>query len=252
VALLAALLAGCAPPAPTPPPTPALVRVLATELTEPLANDLALAYAANNPAVVVAPSWAPAADLAAALQSGQADLALTVTPDPALFGTPLGEVSLVVVVNPANPLNTLTLAQARALFAGQLTEWEQVGAGAGQVNVVARAPDGEAGQAWAEQVWGDAPGAVTPNAALAPSWDAMQTLVAEDPDALGYMLGPLVDDTLKPLALTGANGAAVTLQLLVVAMAAGEPSGAARGWLAWAQGPAGQAVVAQRHTPLEP
>ena len=116
------LLAACATPTATPPPTPALVRVLATDLTEPLALDLALAYAADNPAVVVAPTLAAADTLAASLQAGQADLALTVTPDPALFGTPLGYVPLTVVVNPANPLDRLPLATAQALFSGQVTD----------------------------------------------------------------------------------------------------------------------------------
>ena len=259
-ASLLCLLAGCAQPAPTPPPTPALVRVLATDLTEPLALDLALAYAADNPAVVVAPTLAEAGTLAGALSAGQADLALTVTPAPtqigqaaALFGTPLGYVPLTVVVNPANPLATLPQAQAQALFEGRVLEWSALGAaGLGQVRVVARAPESDAGRAWAGQLWGPAAGTVTPNAVLAPTWVAMRTLVGDDPNAIGYVIGPRLDETLKPLALTGADGAAVTLQVLVVAVAAGEPSGAARGWLAWAQGAAGQAVVAQRHTALAP
>ena len=247
------LLAACATPTATPPPTPALVRVLATDLTEPLALDLALVYAADNPAVVVAPTLAAADTLAASLQAGQADLALTVTPDPALFGTPLGYVPLTVVVNPANPLDRLPLATAQALFAGQVTDWALAGGDSGPVAVMARAPDSEAGRAWAGQLWSaPAEGTITPNARLAPTWDAMRALVAADPQAIGYVIGPALDDTLKPLALTGADGQAVTLQMLVVAVAVGEPAGAARGWLAWAQSADGQAVVAQRHSPLTP
>ncbi len=229
------------------------MRVLATDLTEPLALDLALAYAASNPAVVVAPVLAEAGTLAASLQAGQAELALTVTPEAALFGTPLGYVPLTVVVHPANPLAALPLEQAQALFAGTVLEWSALGAaGLGQVRVVARAPESDAGRAWAAQLWGGAGGSITPNAVLAPTWDAMRSLVAEDPNAVGYVIGSLLDETLKPVALTGAGGEAVVLQVLVVAVAAGEPSGAARGWLAWAQGAAGQAVVAQRHTALTP
>jgi ABC-type phosphate transport system substrate-binding protein len=254
---VALLLAGCAQASPTPPPTPALVRVLATDLTEPLAWDLALAYAANNPAVVVAPALAAAGGLAAELEAGQAELALTVTPDPALFGTPVGYVPLSVVVNPANALETLPLAQAQALFEGRVLEWSALGAagqpaGQGQVHVVARAPDSDAGRAWASQLWGEAAGTVMPNALVAPTWEAMAALVAEDPYAVGYVIGPVLDDRLKPLQLTDAEGQVVAMQLLVVAVAAGEPSGAARGFLAWAQGAAGQAVVAQRHTALAP
>ncbi len=252
VSLLLSVLVGCAQPAPTPPPTPALVRVLATDLTEPLAFDLALAYAANNPAVVVAPALAEAGTLAGALGVGQADLALTVTPDAALFGTPLGYVPLTLVVNPANPLATLTLAQAQALFEGRVLDWSVVGETAGQVRVVARAPESDAGRMFAGQFWGTTAGTITANAALAPTWEAMRTLVGEDPYAIGYVIGPVLDNTLKPLTLTSADGKEVVMQGLVVAVAASEPSGAARGWLAWAQSAAGQAVVAQRHTALTP
>ncbi len=228
------------------------MRVLATDLTEPLALDLALAYAAEQPAVVVAPTWAEADGLAASLTAGQADLALTVTPDAALYGTPLGYVPISVVVNLANPLDELSLEQVQGLFTGRVADWSQVG-WQGQVVVAARAPESDAGRAFAGQVWGDAAEAiVSPNARLAPSWAAMQTLVGDDPYAVGYVIGPALTDDLKPLRLTDADGAVVSLQLLVVAMAAGEPSGAARGWLAWAQGEAGQGVVAERHGALKP
>ena len=67
------LAAACAAPAPTPPPTPALVRLLVTDLTEPLGWDLALAYAKAQPSVVVVPQLAPAGNLAAELIAGRAE-----------------------------------------------------------------------------------------------------------------------------------------------------------------------------------
>jgi hypothetical protein len=93
---------------------------------------------------------------------------------------------------------------------------------------------------------------VTANARLAPTWAAMRTLVAENPNALGYLIGPEVDESVKPLALAGDGPAPPDLRQLVVAAAAGEPGGAARAFVAWAQSRAGQAVVAERHDRLEP
>jgi phosphate transport system substrate-binding protein len=246
------LAAACAQAPPTAPPTPALVRLLVTDLTEPLGWDLALAYGDANPAVVVAPQLAPAGSVAADLAAGQAELALTVDPDAALFATPVGYLPWAVVVHPGNPLETLDPDQARALFAGALTEWSQVG-GAGQVLVAARSADSAAGQAFLARLWGGAAGAqVTANARLAPTWAAMRTLVAENPNALGYLIGPEVDESVKPLALAGDGPAPPDLRELVVAAAAGEPGGTARAFVAWAQSRAGQAVVAERHDRLEP
>jgi phosphate transport system substrate-binding protein len=250
--VVALLAAACAQAAPTAPPTPALVRLLVTDLTEPLGWDLALAYGDANPAVVVAPQLVPAGGVAAALAAGQAELALTFDPDAALFATPVGYLPWTLVAHPGNPLEALEPEQARGLFGGALTEWSQVGGGAGQVLVAARAADSAAGQAFAARLWGGAAGAgVTANARLAPTWQAMRALVAENPNALGYLIGPEVDESVKPLRLAGAGQPQPDLRQLLVAAAAGEPAGAARDFLAWAQSRAGQAVVAERHDRLE-
>lgn len=247
--------AACAAPRPSPPPTPALVRLLVTDLTEPLGWDLALAYAEANPAVVVAPLLAPAGSLAAELAAGRADLALTADPDPALFATPVAYLPWTVVVHPGNPLAALDLDTARALFAGQLTEWTALGAGPGQVQVVARAADSTAGQAFAALLWGGAPAAeaaVTRAARLAPTWDALRAMVAENPSAVGYLIGPALDGSVRPLPLRAEGRPALALRQLLAAASAGEPTGAARDFVAWAQGSAGQAVAAERHAALEP
>jgi phosphate transport system substrate-binding protein len=190
--------------------------------------------------------------VAAALAAGQAELALTADPDPGLFATPVGYLPWRVVVHPGNPLQALEAEQARALFAGALTEWSQVGGGAGQVLVAARAADSAAGRAFAARLWGGEAGSVTANARLAPTWGAMRALVAENPNALGYLIGPEVDESVRPLRLSGGGQAAPDLRQLVAAAAAAEPAGAARDFLAWAQSRAGQAVVAERHESLEP
>ena len=247
--LLAGLAVGCASPTVAPPPTPALLRVAVTDLTEPLLLDLAAAYASVNPAVALAPSLAPPAALAGLLQSGQADLALTTAPDPALFATPLGYVPVRLVVHPSNTLETISLAQAQALFAADITDWAQVGGRAGQVQPVARAAGTAAAQSLVQAGLG--PLTVTVNALTAPTWDAMRAIVAQNPNALGYLIAPLSDNTIKPLGLTGPGGAPLALRLLAVAESAHDPTGPARDFLAWVQTPAGQTIVARRHEPLK-
>jgi phosphate transport system substrate-binding protein len=247
--LLLALCAACASPTLAPRPTPALVRVAATDVTEPLLLDLAAAYARVNPDVVVAPNLAPEAALAAQLAAGQADLALTTAPDPSLFATPIGYVPFVFVVHPNNPLTALTLPQAQSLYAGRLPDWGQVGGAAGPAQVVTRGPGTGADNAF--QVTAFGPVTVTTNALVAPNWAAMRQLVSANPGAIGYLIAPEIDATVKLLPLQGANGAPLPLRLLAVAEAAGEPSGAARSFLAWAQSPAGQAAVGVGNEKLE-
>jgi phosphate transport system substrate-binding protein len=250
--ILAALAAtaACATATVPPPPTPALLRVAVTDLTEPLLLDLAAAYAEANPRVSLAPSLAREADLAARLQSGRSDLALTTSPDPQLFATPLGYVPIRLVAHPSNPLETLSLAQAQGLFSGGITNWAQVGGREGQVQAVTRPTDGDAAQALAQTPIG--PLTVTVNARVAPTWDAMREIVAQNPNALGYLIAPRLDTGLKPLTVTGPDGAPLNLRLLIAAQASQSPTGSARDFLAWVQSPEGQAAVARRHDPYQP
>ena len=247
--MLLALLSACASPTLTPRPTPALVRVAVTDVTEPLLLDLAAAYARVNPDVVVAPSPAPQSALSAQLAAAQVDLAFTTVPDPKLFATPIGYVPFEFVVHPNNPLHSLSLAQAQGLLAGRLADWGPVGGAAGPVQVVTRGPGTGADAALAATAFG--PITVTTSALVAPTWAAMRQLVAANPGAVGYVIAPELDATVKPLLLQDAQGAPLPLRLLAVAEAASDPSGAARNFLAWAQGPVGQTAVGMRNEKLE-
>ena len=147
------LAAGCAaPPPPTPTATPAVIHALATGLTEPLLLDLAGAEARLNRGIVGVPELAPADSLAAQVAAGQAHLGLTIEPAPELFATPLGYVTLRVVVHPSNAVAALEAEQLRAIFTGQAAEWEQVGRHAGQIQVVTREATSDAARLFAERV----------------------------------------------------------------------------------------------------
>jgi phosphate transport system substrate-binding protein len=250
LALLLAVTAACATATVPPQPTPALLRVAVTDLTEPLILDLAAAYSQANPAVALAPTVAREAGLAGRLQSGQADLALTTAPNPQFFATPLGYIAIRLVAHPSNPLDKLTLPQAQGMFSGQLKDWAQAGGRQGQVQAVTCPTDGDAARALAQTPMG--PLTVTVNALVAPTWDAMREIVAENPNAAGYIIAPKLDPSLKPLTITGPDGAPLSLRLLIAAEAASQPNGAARDFLAWAQTAAGQAAVARRHEAYNP
>ncbi len=234
--------AACAPrpvPGPAADATPAVVRILATDLTEPLLLDLGGAYTEANRDVALIPEQVSAAALKSDLSAGRADLGLAVDPGPGLFATPLGYVRLAVVVHPANQVSQLDLAQVQALFAGQVTDWANAGGEPGPVQPVVRPPGADAAQVFgAQALSGAAPSA---NALVAPTWAAMLELVAQTPGAIGYLPDFAVEPSVKAVRVP------VDLRALIVAVAVTEPAGPARDFLAWAQSAPGQAVVAQRH-----
>jgi ABC-type phosphate transport system substrate-binding protein len=86
--------------------------------------------------------------------------------------------------------------------------------------------------------------APSPSALVAPTWAAMLELVAQTPGAIGYLPDFAVGPSVKAVRLPAA------LRALIVAVAAAEPSGSARDFLAWAQSAPGQAIVDRRHEPI--
>jgi hypothetical protein len=137
----------------------------------------------------------------------------------------------------------LSTAQVRALLAGEITDWAQVGAAAGPVQVVVPPAGSEAARLLDQAVLQGTP--PTTSALLAPGWEAMRALVGEDGLAVGVL--PRAELTAALRAAEWAEEARV----LIVAEALAEPTGPARAFLAWAQSAAGQAVVGERYEPVE-
>lgn len=223
-----------------------------TDLTAPLFFDLAAAYAEVRPNVSLAATVVSPATMFSDLGARRADLGLVVAADPDLFATPLGYVSFAVVVHPTNPIADLSAPQLREIYAGRVTDWGQVGgvpaaqlpgsSTGGAIQPVSRDENSDAAQAFETGILlGESPSA---NTLVAPTWDAMRQAVSENPGAIGYLPTPELEASVKVVSVAAA------LRALVVAVAALEPEGQSRDFVAWAQSAAGQEVVAHRYEPV--
>lgn len=136
-----------------------------------------------------------------------------------LWGTPLGEEPIVVIVNPTNAVNDLTLAQVQDIFAGRVGGWS-----------VAVREDGDDSRLAFEAMIETQP-ALTSR--VAPSPEAMLKFVAQTPDGIGYLPLSWLNETVKALTIDGRppTDADYELKALLVAIAKEEPTGAAREWL---------------------
>lgn len=237
---LALLLAGCALPGAAPgatrTPTPDFT-VAATDLTAPLLADLVAAYreVGTVPRVTVVAQSALPAELAAR----NADLGLTANPAPGQFATPLGYVTFAVVVHPNNPVTTLSAAQVRAIVAGEIVSWAQVGGPSAPITVIVREDESDGARALAFE-------SITRSALIAPTWAAARELLAQSQGALTLLPDFELHDSVKVIAVDS------PMRALIAAVAPTEPGGPARDFLAWAQSQAGQAIVAQRYERLAP
>lgn len=144
---------------------------------------------------------------------------------------PIGQDSLVFVVNPANSVAELTYDQIQSLYAAQLRSWRTVNGEEAAVNTRIHYwvyPLGNEVQTALENGL-----RIQPHNAqavgIAPHPQAMRQAVAADPAAVGFLPRRWLDSSVKEIALTSAPVDLPTLPILAVSAAA--PSGSLYTWL---------------------
>lgn len=219
---------------PTVAPTPVVVRVAATDMGESLARDLAEAYREVRPdvTILIVPATEPDA---------QVLIAAEIEPAGSGFRSPLGGVKLVPAMAAEAAPPTLSAAQLAAVLSGEVEDWAQVGGSPGPITVVTRESESEAERLITQRF---GLGVAPPTARVAPGWAASRALISGTAGAIGVLPSPETDATLRVLSTS------LSIMIGLEARAANEPTGVVRDWLAWAQSPAGQFVVAERHIPL--
>ncbi len=212
------LIAACAAPPPTLTVQPP-IRVATTISAQPF-TAAATDRTANPGTTFEITLAASTSDLMDQVASGGViGITLFLPDESTLWGTPLGEEPIAVVVNPANTINDLTLAQVQDIFAGRTAGW-----------AVAVCEDGDDSRLAFESLTATKPALTS---LVAPSPEAMLKFVAGTPNGIGYLPLRWVTESVKALTIDGRlpTDADYALKAMVVAVAKEEPGGAARDWL---------------------
>ena len=270
--VLSLALAGCqAPIVPaSPTPTLATIHVFTEPGTAPLLRELAASYHLPNTIIAWQIEEADWSAIQGWLAQGRAGFALTAyfPTQSTLWGTPIGENNLAVVVNPANPIESLSVDQLRAIFTGRVTNWQALGGANQPITVVSRS-EGESSTAlFRSLILGNR--LVTGAAQLALSDEMLFADIGADRGALGYISiaalapDPNGNDTLNGLRIVPIGGLLPPFSGMR-SMAAGQyPLRAPiafcgttppvdpliHDFFAWVQSPAGQAIVARHYQAL--
>lgn len=129
-----------------------------------------------------------------------------------LTAVPIAYDAIVVIVNVSNPVRNLTIGQTRAIFAGRIRNWRELGGPDLNITVVTREEGSGTRASFEEHVMADnirsAPAnrSVEPFAADALVQDsngAVREIVAADKAAIGYISAGLVDNRVRALSLDG-------------------------------------------------
>lgn len=236
------LLTACdAPPARILPPTPNPITLSILPSLEPAVPAL-IQCSESLPDTVLFVERVPAS----AVVNSSADLTLWLGDPPANtgFAAPLVRDELVVVVNPVNPLEDLEIGDLRAIFSGREENW------AGLIDVDSRVsvwvyPEGnELQEIFAGTVLEGS--RLTSLANLAPGVEAMLEAIAADPAAIGFLPEAWLNDTVRPVQVTG-----VSLQVPIILLAEKEPQGNERALASCLQNREGLDLLLERYSPWE-
>jgi hypothetical protein len=137
----------------------------------------------------------------------------------------IGSEDILVIVNLQNPVGALTADQVRALFTGQITNWQAINNTNASVQVWVFASGEDIQDVFEKAIQGESP--VTPNARLASSPDEMSQAVANDVNAVGILTRHWKAGNVSEV-YSLAN-------IPVLAISAGEPQGIVQGILACLQ-----------------
>jgi len=188
-----------------PTQEPVRLTLAASNSALPLAQELARAYQTAYPHISV--DVLPRANDAAASQAvltDLADLALISGPAPASAGLSASLVAidaLAMIVHPERTLDNLTGQQVQEILRGLLRTWEELEAGEGEIQVLAREPGAGPREAMAGAFLGARP--LTPTALILPDDQQIRARVAADRQAIGLLPATWLDDSVRAVTIDG-------------------------------------------------
>ncbi len=155
------------------------------------------------------------------------------------------------VVNPRNPVRSLTAQQLRDIFAGRIDNWKAVGGPDRKIDLYTRdKASGTRAVFWKKAL---AKGSISPKANFVISNGAMKAAVAGDPGAIGYVSVGYIDDSVAPVALDGVAPTLATVKNGCYPVARGlysntrgEPRGLTRAFIDYLFSAEGQRIAADK------
>ena len=116
--------------------------------------------------------------------------------------------AIVPVVNPANKVGALTLAQLRDIYTGKITNWKDLGGEDAQIVAISRDTSSGTFESWEELVMNKE--RVSPRALMQASNGAVVQTVSKNKNAIGYVGLGYVDKSTRAVTVEGVSPSAET------------------------------------------
>lgn len=202
-----------APAAPAAPAGDTSIVVDGSTTVGPIAAAFAEHYMATHPGVNITVSMSGSGNGVRGLINGEIQVCTSsreMTPDEIAAArsrgvNPVEHViaidGLAIVVHPSNPVEELSLAQVRDIYAGRITNWSAVGGPDMGIVVISRDTNSGTYESFEKLVMGEE--RITQSAEYVGSSGALRARVQETPAAIGYVGQGFLDDTVKALVIDG-------------------------------------------------
>jgi len=238
------------------------IQIAGSTTVQPLAEVLAEAFMAANPGVAIE------------IQGGGSSVGVTSAGEgtvaignasrnvkesefeqfPELKVIPIAYDGIAIVTHSDLEISSLSIEEVKAIFAGEITNFSEVGGPDAEIVVVSREEGSGTRAAFEELVMetGDVPGEITENAILQQSNGQIRTTVAETPNTIAYLSFGFLDDSVRTVAIDGVEPTVDNVKLEAYAifrplnmLTNGEPEGAAKAFLDFILSEEGQSIVSE-------
>jgi phosphate transport system substrate-binding protein len=224
---------------------------------QPLAEELANAFMAEHPDVGITIQGGGSSVGVKSASDGTVDIGAAsreLKPEEKTLGLVehvLARDGIAIVTHPSQTVSGLTKEQVKQIFAGEITNWSEVGGSDATINVVSREEGSGTRAAFEEMVMGE-DAVITATAILQPSNGAVRTTVAGDPDSIGFLSFGYLDSSVKSLSIDGVagtvenakNGSYPIVRPLLL-LTKGEATGLVKQFIDYCLSDEGQQIVAK-------
>ena len=115
---------------------------------------------------------------------------------------------IAAAVNPANPIEDITITDLAKIYSGEITNWNQVGGNDAKIVVVSREGASGTRSAFEELIKLEDAGGLIVDATVVEGNGNIQATVAGNKNAIGYVSFSFIDETVKSLNLDGVEATA--------------------------------------------
>jgi len=127
-----------------------------------------------------------------------------------LYTVTIAKDAIAIIVHPKNPIDDLSISQIRQIFSGEIKNWKDLGGNPNPIVVITREEGSGTRDSFQKMVMGKVE--ITLSAMVQDASGTIRQLVADDPNAIGYISLGLVNEKVKALKISGIEANAMNIE----------------------------------------